>query len=132
VTQASERATRIALMLIDVVADLYDRPAPHAMLTRIRGIALRLQVLKMSPAAFDCPNGRDAMAAAALTLTQNQLYALATGNAYVLSARWSKVVYIAGLELPGPGLSLADRQRAADMPMNIHESWSPAKIWRIS
>ena len=122
------RNRRIARMLINVVQELYAPSPPRAVLVLIRGVALRAQILRMSPAAFDCPNGYDAMAAIATAASREQLTAIANGNAFVLGARWSKIVYIAGTEIPGPAIGDIERCRAADITPAANR-WTPPKLF---
>ena len=126
----ADRPTRIAKMLVEAVCELHEVLSPHTVLALIRGLALQAQALRMSPATFDCPNGRDAMAAIALSQSRAYLTTLSKSNALVLGARWSSAVYIASLLIPGPAIGSAERHRAADVEPSKTHQWAPAKVWR--
>jgi hypothetical protein len=115
-------------MAISVVQELYAPSPSRAVLLLVRGIALRAQTLRMGPAAFDCPNGRDALAAIATATSREQLTQIANGNAFVLGARWSKIVYIASTEIPGDAIGDIERCRAADITPSANR-WTPPKLF---
>ncbi len=126
-----ERNLRIAQLLVAVVRELYPQEGPRALLMLVRGVALHVQTQRLAPAAFDCANGRDALAALATIPSRDQLTTVSNGNAFVLNARWSKVVYVAGLELPGPALGAVERNRAADIPTFETGSYPPKIFGRF-
>lgn len=98
-TQAAERTGRIAHMLYGIVQELQPGARTNV-LPLARGIALHAQLLKLSPAAFDVENGRDALAAIALAHPISELVKAARSNARTLNAQWAKVVNLVDYKLP--------------------------------
>jgi hypothetical protein len=122
--------TRVAKMLYDLVLALPGGPSTaRANCAIARGVALLAQQAKLSPRAFDCANGADALAAIAHTASRDELVRLGNSSAQVLSARWSAAIYLIGTKLH-PSLSLADVRRFADTSTDpvdrpADDSWPP-------
>jgi hypothetical protein len=95
----SERTGRIARMLYAIVQELQPGARTNV-LPLARGIALHTQLLKLSPAAFDVENGRDALTAIALAHPISELVKAARSNARTLNAQWAKVVNLVDYKLP--------------------------------
>lgn len=138
-TQVSPVLSRVAETLRAVVHELsraHRVPLTSRVMVRLaRGIALSAQAARITPAQFDSTNGRDALAALAHAISQPELHKLADSNVLMLSAQWSKVVYVAGLELSKPALPIAEIRDAADIqsdpPRNpyanpkLFDKWMP-------
>lgn len=136
--QISPMLARIAKTLRDVVYELsreHATPLTSRIMIRLaRGIALNAQAARLAPAQFDTENGRDALAAIAHASSQRELLALAENSVLTLSARWSKIVYVAGLEMSAPAITTAELRRVADIkddpPRNpyapkLFDKWMP-------
>lgn len=130
-TQAQERTVRIAKLLYHLVKEIMPT-ANSNILPLARGIALRAQLLKLSPAAFDSKNGHDALAAIAHAQTRDQLLALAHSNAHTLNMQWARIVNLVDLKL-APVESLrynAHRHTERDSqpgtwPPKLFDGWIP-------
>lgn len=124
---ADQRIIRVAQTLIDVTDELQPESTPRSVLIAIRALALLAQKLKLAPAAFDCPSGRDAMTAAAMTMSRVQRDQLSNSNAHTLNSRWAKVVYAASTMIPGQ-LNYSDQMRACDMSGSDVQQWRPPTL----
>lgn len=118
-TNISPTFTRVAKLLHDVVHELsreHEVPLTARVLIRLaRGVALSAQAARLAPGQFDNANGRDALAAIAHATPQTELLKLADSNVTTLGERWSKVVYVAVLELSMPGTTVSELRRIADV-----------------
>lgn len=126
-----DRSVRIAKQLVKIAKTIAPTESPTRLLTLMRGLALRAQLMRLAPAAFDSENGQDALEALAHANTYAQLVQLAESNTHILSVRWAKVVYVAGLELPSRGTPSSDeRRRAADIERDPPSSqWTGVKLF---
>jgi len=138
-TQISPTFTRVGHTLCEVVHELsreHTVPLTTRVLIRLaRGIALSAQATRLAPGQFDGTNGRDALAAIAHAISQSELLKLADSNVTTLGERWSKVVYVAVLELSMPGTTAAELRHVADIeddPMRapysnpkLFDKWMP-------